>query len=264
MSKILSVTLKEGPCVFDESFKGPVSNEVHFPGPIRVLEEYRSSTNEGFIFLSLFRDVQSHAEMPTAEQCILDLLHRLCLVWHFAGGSTLRIYTELSSSVPRFETNRQQITEEFLANADKADVSAAASIMFHTAVKCRQLPLWRAKELLDLIDRDMYLEMMMQYYYKMNIHEHSWYVDAYKVSEVIHAMMIRDGITGADLNISNDELEKFRDVVHNYDHRHARINTDESRNQPASRSDIDDVRRMAFESIVKCIEHVERKRAAKC
>jgi len=232
-------------------------NEFEYGNEIVIREEFPGVEGSAFYFLTLERPVTDADEISSSDEKLRGALQRLTEVWEFAGGSLLgnpQRQRLLSATLPPFETNTEEVERNILAAEGLKKVSRTATVPIAWSATYNRMPLETAIKLCRRADKDQHLRRLFQYYHWARIWEERWFVDLYKVRDVLKRKFGNVNKVRDDLGISYWQWRKFGKTLNNYDLRHA-ISTPDG-NESISKAEIDACRKTARQWIELYLERV--------
>jgi len=243
-------------------------NQFPFGNEIVIREEFPSVEDSAYYLLTLKNPVKVSGNgrsppirigeaVKLASDELAHALQQLSEVWEFAGGSLLGVPQHqrlLSATLPPFETNTEEVERNILAAEGLKKVSSSHRMAVDWTATRERMPLESAIKLCRRADEDPDLRRLFQYYHWARIWEERWFVDLYKVRDVLKKKFGNENKVRDELGISCGQWRKFGKTLNNYDLRHA-ISTPDG-NESIAKAEIDACRETARQWIELYLERV--------
>jgi hypothetical protein len=246
------IALKETPVII-QSLKGDqVSAEYALWDDIAASEFFPPSVNSAFYILSLEKPVSQASEVWVVESELIEALELLAAAWPFSGGGFIILETRKLPHAPRYESNAKEIETDLFRQARQgfADAAARVHLIHEDVATYRQPPLGTAVRLAKVMRENPALNSLLsyhqqacvEYYHPQRAKRPSWFIDLYKVREVLKEIYAGEAKARSLLNISNSDWSFFGRILNNYDLRHAKVS---GMAQAVPVQDVDRVYRLA-------------------
>jgi hypothetical protein len=225
------IVLKEGPVILRSLNGAGVNMKYALWNGIVASDFFPPGVDSAFYVLSLEKMVAHSTEVEVVEAELITSLNFLALAWPFSGGSFMVPESRNEAGAPRYESNAQQVGNEQLAREGLRPVKQIATIGFETLANYLQPPLATASRLAVAMRDKPVLGKLLQYhqqawveyYYRSRIESPSWFIDLYKIREVLGTIYGGESKTRNDLSISNNDWKYFGSILNNNDLRHAEV-----------------------------------------
>jgi hypothetical protein len=157
----------------------------------------------------------------------------LAAAWPFSGGGFIILETRKVPHAPRYESNAKEIETALLCQARQGfrDGAARFHLIHEDIATYRQPPLATAVRLAKVMRENPALNSLLsyhqqacvEYYHPQRAKRPSWFIDLYKVREVLKEIYAGEAKAQSVLNISNEDWRFFGRILNNYDLRHAKV-----------------------------------------
>jgi len=233
------VSIKQGVVKVESLDTGPVTHQYDLPNGITAEEHFPATGNQGNYHLSLLKPVSEPDQVDIVEQMLIEELRGLSRVWPFAGGCLLSIEKVHREASSEFSSNAKDVKAKLLEKEDKKEVSTVHRFVISVSGTYKRLPLKHAIEIRDACLTDIFLEMLLDYYYMARTEQGTWYVDFYKVREVLKKLLKEQGLDKKEIGITKSDWETFGEILNNHDLRHAPVkcSLSDPLSRPASRAE---------------------------
>ncbi len=254
MSREIRIRVRQGPVYVQKNTGEGINKEYGFRESIRVQEKFPAIRGSAFYWLTLKRKTSSYKRIEIIEKELLIALGDLCRVWHFAGGCLMMPIETRSVKIPEYESNAWDVKRHFLKKMGLKDVSISRTIPIDFIGTYRQFPLKNAIRLCHTCDKDLDLLMLFEYYYWALTEPSTWFINLYKIRDVISRICKRVGLTKSDLGIRNGDWRRFGQKLNDeYDLRH--VPNANPNGRDISREEIQELKNLGREWIKLYMKH---------
>lgn len=218
--KEVSIRLRQGPVKIASLSGKAASNKVNLWEGITAEEEFPAADGSAFYWLTLTKSARK--EVAAVENELQEALRALSHVWHFAGGSMLRVEKREADVIPEYESNAEEVEEALLEERGLKPVTASASASIEICARYQGMPLRRAAELARAARGDASLRRILRYYHSSYGGSPKWWADLYKIRDELKGALDDVAVhPRVALGISQSDWSKFGRVLNHYDLRHA-------------------------------------------
>ncbi|HWX30254.1 MAG TPA: hypothetical protein VNZ53_22790 [Steroidobacteraceae bacterium] len=214
--------------------------------------------------LTLQKPVTHAREVRPVEEELTNALLLIAAVWPFSGGSDMVIESREVISSSAFKSNADEVEQQLLA----ADGLTKHNFLIgrthiNTSTTYSHPPLAHAIDIAKtmLSDSEFVTRQLLNYYYRSRIayyYTHSlvggkylpdasWFINLYKVRDLLFKLYGNATKTKSRLNISDDDWSAFGKLLNNNNFRHAEIT---GIVPSVSRTDVDRVYGLARQWVV--------------
>lgn len=251
----LQITLQEGPVVIPSIRQAGVDGRSQLWSGITASEFFPSGTDSAFYVLALRKSVSDADQVAAAERDLMAALRMLAAAWPFGGGSFMALDSRDTVVSSRFETNASAVRDQLLAQVGKKTVGASAVVAYESSATYRQPPLALASAIAKAMYSDPALRRLLHYhqdawmgYYRASRSDRaSWFIDLYKVRELLKKLHGNEWKAIARLNVPESDWKYLGRLLNNNDLRHAEL-TDAVPDLP--RSEVDKLFGVARQMVV--------------
>jgi hypothetical protein len=233
MHRPMSVQLKikEGPVVLKKGGKdGIAASHQLWDGAVAV-ESFPATTGSAFYAVTLEKPVTDGRKVREAEKDLTEALLLIARAWSFSGGTYMIVETREVVLSSRVESNAHAVEQEFLAREGLVGLRADAVMKVEFSATYHQPPLSLAIEIAKLMRADFIARQLLTYFDRAWVdyyHYRStalsyWFVDLYKVRDLIAKFYGGENAARSALGIIKSEWSFFGDVLNNNDLRHAEV-----------------------------------------
>ena len=181
--------------------------------------------------LSLWKSVADAKEVWFAEAELVRALEFLSMAWPFCGGSFMVLETREITKSPRYESTANDAESQLLARLGLSRVEASFTSSILTLATYHEPPLEKASRIARAMLEDSRLRKLLgyhqrawvEYYARRQTERSSWFVDLYKMREVLENIYGGEQQAKAQLGIPNSDWSYFGAILNNNDLRHAEI-----------------------------------------
>lgn len=227
----LQITLKDGPVLIPSLRQAGVSGHSPLWQGIVASEFFPPGTDSAFYVLTLGKPVSHPDHVSGAEADLIDALRTLAAAWPFAGGSFMVIDTQEVIVSRSFETNADAVRDELLAKLGRKTVSASVTIACESLATYARPPLVLASAIAKVMQDNPALRRLLHYHQRAWVSYYcssrgdraSWFIDLYKVRDLLKKLYQCEGKAISRLNFPVDDWKYFGGVLNNNDLRHAEI-----------------------------------------
>lgn len=249
------ITVKQGPVIIQDHSGWAVKQQYDLWDGIKGEEEFPATKKSAFYWLRLRKNVTSHDEVDGIEKCLIDALRCLSRVWQFAGGTLMSMETTRVERVPSFESNASEVKEHLLAKEGKKQLISNIKMFGEVCGTYRRFPLKPAIELCLKCKEDLDLLMLFEYYCMACTDISTWFIDLYKVRDVLSRILVKKKIKRKNLNIDLEEWCSFGKKLNaEYDLRHPP--RDKAVGKKISREEVQELRKLGSKWITAYLNHI--------
>ncbi|MBT1074925.1 hypothetical protein [Geobacter grbiciae] len=195
-------------------------NEFELWGKIICVEEFPPTMATGDYFLRFRKEVSDYTEVDEIERELTEALIIICKVWIFAGGLRLLFEKKETTNKKLFCSNAQQVKQELLERQGLRYVSINHSTSCLVIHEYKFAPLEQAIEIAKRYSYDKTLKLLINYYYSSLNDGNKWFVELYKIKEVLAQHFGSERNAMKRLAISNNDWKYFTGYINNNNLRH--------------------------------------------
>ncbi len=227
----VEIVLKEGPVIIPSLNRAGVDVQYDLWNGIVASEFYPAGVDSAFYVLSIWKPVVEANEVWLTEAALVRALELLATAWPFSGGSFMVLEKRELNRSPRYESNAKEIESELLARLGLKSVVSSVSIPISASASYHEPPLRKASQVATAILGDPPMRNLLgyhqnswvEYYAYRRTGRSSWFIDLYKMREVLKKIYRGEHQARAQLGISRDDWSYFGAILNNNDLRHAEI-----------------------------------------
>ncbi len=227
----LEVLLREGPVAIPSLAGSGVEATHALWNGIAASEFFPPKTESAFYLLSLRKQVEHPDEVSRIEDDLVFALQLLSMAWVFAGGSFMVLETREVVSSARFESNASTVRTKLLRQAAPTPIEAHSTVAYETLATYRGAPLKPASTIIRAAITDHGVRNLLryhqtawvEYYHRKRTDRSSWFIDLYKVRELLKMIYGNEQATRSTLGISKSDWSFFGRMLNQSDVRHAEV-----------------------------------------
>ena len=246
----VEITLKEGPVLIPSLAGAGVDRSYPLWDDMSASEFFPSDVESAFYVLSLRKPVLDPEDVSAIEGELMSALRLLAMAWPFCGGSFVVLDSRDVIVSGRFESNAERVRSDLLAASGKRIVQSSATLPFESLATYDRPPLDVASAVAKAATNDYALRKLLTYhqtawvgyYGRARSDRSSWFIDLYKVRDLLSKVYGNDEKATKALDIADGDWRFFGQTLNNNDLRHAEV----TGTPPAvPREDIDRLYRLA-------------------
>lgn len=227
----LRLTVRDGPVSLSLTGASGVSGSLPLWAGIEASEFFPPGTDQAFYVVTVQMSVRRMAEIPAAETQLASALGLLAYAWAFAGGTMLLVHERTTIQGPRFETNIDEVRELLMATDSGTRITASSTSSYESVAGYRAPPLPLAGAIAVAMRTNAGLQQLLRYYYHAWVDyfgtrdglRASWFVDLYKVRDLIKRLHSEEASAQRELQISAADWQFFGRALNNGDLRHGSL-----------------------------------------
>jgi hypothetical protein len=227
----VEIILKEGPVLIPSLARAGVDRSYPLWGDMSASEFFPSDVESAFYVLSLRKPVRDPDDVSAIEGELVSALRLLAMAWPFCGGSFMVLDSRDVIVSGRFESNAERVRSELLAASGKRVVRSSATLPIESVATYDRPPLDVASVVAKAATNDYGLRRLLTYhqtawvgyYGRARSDRPSWFIDLYKVRDLLKNLYRDEEAAKAHLAIADGDWRFFGDTLNNNDLRHAEV-----------------------------------------
>jgi len=227
----VEIVLKEGPVLIPSLAGSGVERTYPLWDEMSASEFFPPDVESAFYVLSLRKPVHDPERVSEVEGELVSALRLLAMVWPFAGGSFMVLDSRDVLASGRFESNAERVRSELLAASGKRMVRSSATIPYESLATYDRPPLDVASVVAKAAANDYSLRRLLVYhqtawvgyYGRARSERSSWFIDLYKVCDLLKKLYGGEEAAKAQLAIVEGDWSFFGRILNNNDLRHAEV-----------------------------------------
>jgi hypothetical protein len=187
-----------------------------------------ASTGGNYV-LTLEKSVRHSHEVRPVEEELTHAFLLIAAAWSFSGGTYMMIAPRVTiSRIPSIKSNADEIERELLASDGLSPRSSDASISIDSLGSYSCPPLAYAIAIVRAMRSEYVTGQLVKYYHeaqlnKSKLDEASWFVNLYKVRDLLKKHYRGEKQVRKSLCIPCKEWSDFGNLLNNHDLRHAEL-----------------------------------------
>jgi hypothetical protein len=246
----VEIGLKEGPVLIPSLAGSGVERTYPLWGEMSASEFFPSDVESAFYVLSLRKPVHNAEQVSGVEGELVSALRLLAMAWPFSGGSFMVLDSREVLASNRFESNGERVRAELLAASGRSMVCSSVTTSCESLSTYDRPPLDVASVVAKEAATNYGLRRLLayhqtawvEYYGRPRRDRSSWFIDLYKVCDVLEKLYSGAEAAKKRLGIVDGDWRFFGRILNNNDLRHAEV---AGVLPPVAREDIDRLYRLA-------------------
>lgn len=235
----VTVSIKQGPIIIRSLQGKALFNEINLWDGIKGKEEFPGTTKSDYYILTLFKNVSDYLLVPKIENELIDVLEWFSKVWEFSGGSFFIIDRKETRCFTVYESNANEVGKDLMRQAGRSLGRSSLQCSYQRIFEYENPPLYKASMLVKKAKSDENLKKIFQYFYKSRLDKRSWFVDLYKIREILSYIYGSQKNAKQALNISNAKWRKYGTSLNENDRRHVSTNSQRTNVIPLNKSKLE-------------------------
>ncbi|HEV8722742.1 MAG TPA: hypothetical protein VGW77_19165 [Candidatus Binatia bacterium] len=227
----IEIVLKEGPVRIRSLTGAGVDKTYPLWGEISASEFLPPNIESAFYVLSLRKRGPRPGEVAEVDCELVSALRLLATAWPFSSGSFMVLDSRDALVSPRFESNAERVRSDLLASAGKKMACSPVTIAYETLATYNSPPLDVASVVAKAATNDYGLRRLLGYhqtawvgyYGRARSDRSSWFIDLYKVRDLLKKLYGGGKAAKAQLGIVDSDWSFFGQILNNNDLRHAEV-----------------------------------------
>jgi hypothetical protein len=219
MKRVVRLTIKELAKIPSLRGRGTAKSLPLWDG-ITAREIFPATNGAAFYELSVEKEA-TESEIRRVEGQLREALEALARAWRFAGGSLLRTETSTLDTEKLYESNAEQVGEEFLAERGLKRTVKTFPCSVETCAGYSRPPLEDAVGISLEAQANPTLALLLRYHSVVYSGSPKWWVEASKIRDALSHEFGGEKETREALGISRGDWRDFGQILNNDDLRHS-------------------------------------------
>ena len=227
----VEIILKEGPVLIPSLAGAGADRRYPLWDNMSASEFFPSGVESAFYVLVLRKPVSDPEDVSAVEGELVSALRLLAMAWPFCGGSFMPLDSRDVIVSDRFESNAERVRSELLAASGNRVVRSSATLPIESLATYDHSPLDAASVVARAATNDFGLRRLLTYhqaawigyYGRPRSYRSSWFIDLYKVRDLLKKLYRNEDAAKAHLAIADRDWRFFGHTLNNNDLRHAEV-----------------------------------------
>ncbi|MFI5247316.1 MAG: hypothetical protein ACHQWV_02045 [Nitrospirales bacterium] len=227
----VEIVLKEGPVLIPSLAGSGIDRIYPLWNGMSASEFFPPNVESAFYVLSLRKPVSEPDEVSFVEDELVSTLQLLAMAWPFSGGSFMVLDSRDVVASGRFQSNVERVRSELFASGGKRMVSSSMVTSYEILATYERPPLDVATIVAKAATNDYGLRKLLVYHQAAWVGYHlrarsdrsSWFIDLYKVRDLLKKLHGGEEATKARLAIVDGDWSFFGRILNTNDLRHAEV-----------------------------------------
>jgi hypothetical protein len=228
MNNAVRICCTEGPIVLHNAPATGIRASYPLWNGASASEFFPPDVSSGYYVLTLEKSVTHAREVQPVEEELTHALLLIAAAWSFSGGSYMLIESRAAISSPRIKSNADEIERELLGSGGIRAQVQETPLLVDLLASYSHPPLAHAIEIARTMQSDYVTGQLVKYFHtawvnRPHVDEASWFVNLYKVRDLLQKSYGNGKQARTALSIGKDEWRSFGVLLNNNDLRHAEI-----------------------------------------